>query len=292
MKRLKIITFIMIMLFASVCSGCSKRSFFYLDEMIAETEQHQYFSSGGKFYIHYETDYTKDPKLYYVDSPCYNSYDEIIAILTKNEASDETREFLQRRFGDENGDIPVFDTDNMYQVSHPDFEFFKICFFNDAANSYEIILKNHQYRFTKALRVAVFGDTESYEQSFEKDTGYSNHSKTVVSDLPERNANVYFYDSNIKDSTGGGELGIIGEHIEYKEIHYTLTSNDGRVMYVIEQYISTGSTFDTVPDNVIIHVADNGIRYRISTEWQYDTLPTEEWLLSFGMEQYIPENAK
>ena len=83
MRKNTIILFIIIITVSLVFGGCSKT--------ISETEQHSYFSKGGKFYIHYEQDYTKDPQLHYVESPVYDSYDEIIDVLTQNIATDETR---------------------------------------------------------------------------------------------------------------------------------------------------------------------------------------------------------
>ena len=282
MRKNTIILFIIIITVSLVFGGCTKT--------ISETEQHSYFSKGGKFYIHYEKDYTKDPQLYYVESPVYDSYDEIIAVLTQNIATDETREYLQRRFGDKNGDICVFDVNNMYRATHPDFDFFKIAFNNRTQSSYDVILKNRQVSITQALRVTVFGSEENYQQLFEKDIVYSEHSKTEVSELERENAKAYYYDSYVRDSIdlAGSNMGVISSFVKYKEIHYTLSPEDGREVYVIELYKNPTEEAAELPKSVTAYVKDNGTYYRIFTEWVYNEPPTEEWLLSFGIEPYVP----
>ena len=284
MRKNRFILFIVITAISLAFGGCS--------ESISETDQHRYFSKGGKFYIHYEQDYTEDPQLYYVESPVYDSYDEMIAVLTENIATDETREYLQRRYGDKNGNIRVFDADGMKQATHPDFEFFKLSFNNKVAGSYDIILKHRLDSITQALRVTVFPDADIYDEHFEEDTAYYvTHEKTESAELPEKNAKEYYFDSLVRDSRYSSSLGCtLREHSEYKALHYSLSASEDKSIYVIENYEKEKGVFGDMPTDIIVYVKEGDVCYRISTEWVYDEPPTEEWLLSFGMEPYVPED--
>ena len=56
---------------------------------------------------------------------------------------------------------------------------------------------------------------------------------------------------------------------------------------------SDSALSETVPSSIEMYVVQGDVCYTISFNLQYfTTRPTEEWLLSFGMEPYVPEETE
>ena len=82
----------------------------------------------------------------------------------------------------------------------------------------------------------------------------------------------------------------------FVRVYYTLQRGE-QTYNVIEHYSYSSSEAhpevpkEDVPDSVTMWITGENLSSYIYI-YGFESRPTEEWLLSFGMEQYIPENAE
>lgn len=289
--------FLALLLFIVSLSGCdSEKNTEYpekttlpVDEMIAESETHQYFRSGDKYYLHYSKDYTSDDDDGYYYRAEFNSYENMILSLTEDLIDlehlrpDSARQGLQGLFADENGDIQVVNVNDLRWISASDYTFQRIELGENGGYTIELLRNGERNTY---LDVTVFWDKTSFDQAIsdELKTHYSDKLTDTVQ-TEDGKTELYITDFNR-----------FSDEFSYrKRICYNLDSEDGRRAYVIE---TRAGVFEEGKDELeyskdaranVVFLEDDGEYYKIYVGWRNEYPDFEEWLFSLKFEQYDPE---
>ncbi|MBO5402062.1 MAG: hypothetical protein J6A85_02690 [Clostridia bacterium] len=285
-----------LLLFTVSLSGCdSEKSTEYpektllpVDKMIAESETHQYFRSGDKYYLHYSKDYTSDDEVYYSLAQ-FDSYENMILCLTEDLINiehlrpDSVRKSLQGLFGDENGDIQVVNVNDLRWISASDYTFYSIKLGENGGYTIELLRNGERNVY---LDVTVFCDKTSFDQAISDELKiHSSDKLTDTVQTDDGKTEIYITDFDK----------FTDEFRYRKRTCYNLDSEDGRRAYVIE---TRAGVFEEGKDELeyskdartnVVFLEDSGEYYKIYVGWRNEYPDFEEWLFSLKFEQYDSE---
>ncbi len=238
---------------------------------------------NGSFYltIHGPSVTGSGAGVFYRDYPAcfkFSSVSEMSGALET--LSDETLLAIKRFFPrDEQGRFLVCDFAQLYSPVLP----------NELQIKNEIIWRGPIYDFPVSVHkenTAYFGviTPAVYRYRIEKHRSFTEeedislvaHEKEL-----ERDADVYTY-----------MLQEMPSNYFEKRVQYTLLQDEKTVL-VVETYISQDGIegFSNTPTTIFLLGEECGSCYQISLPWLGPERPTEEWLLSFGLEPFVPEDA-
>lgn len=271
----KTICLVLVLAFA-LLTGCKDTdetsvdiSSLHVDVTLAETDTHVVFRSGEDYYLRFK--FKDIPGTGYVDLEFLSVEDLRKHILEGDFAHYKMRSL--QRFADDAGNIKIFNVNNMHQPKCPDtFKLKKVIW--HGLTYYLCILVDEQVNLPVQY--------DFYEGSFEQvyspiEESYANLGDSyTVTQLDYKNAVEYRSDVD-------------------KYICYDIRDGD-RIIKVEEFYWLTDrfgyQASETMPCDITMWVSENGVTYAISFEHLYSYFtehPGEEWLLSFGMEPFVPE---
>jgi len=300
MKKARFLSALLALVFlANMLSGCdSEKANQYtakttlpIDEMIAESETHQYFRSGDKYYLHYSEDFTAgDDDSYYLYG--FDTYEELVLCLTEDFNDERThraqymRACLQSLYGDKNGDIQVLNVNDLYRISHPDYTFTSIDL--EPKGGYTVRL-NRKEETNSRLNITVYHDKTQYDEAMTDALNFNKSSIKLTDTVQSDDGSVTeFYTTQFDKYT---------DIFSYsKMICYDLKSNDGKSAHVIETHagvLDEETNSLVYSENVgghTVFVEDNGLYYKVYVGWKDRGIPFEEWIFTINMEPYFSSN--
>ncbi|MBO7216852.1 MAG: hypothetical protein J6V84_07660 [Clostridia bacterium] len=243
-----------------------------VDKVVAETDGHILFYSGEDCYLKFF-----DPG--YEPYGCGSSYitfeslDDFRTRLLEGDFS-ETEKWDLQLDCDEFGNIKIFDFENMYQLaSREQLSLSVVSWFG--APSYICKYKKENSALCVFLN---YYESEEYEEE------YNEHYVDFFSDLNEK------YTVSKGDNPNKTEY----RSDDDMYISYDIEDN-GRTIKVKEYYWLDNDVgypnSDTVPYYIYMYITEGEMNYVIAIEevsYSFTEHPGEEWLLSFGMEPYVP----
>lgn len=279
MKTTKRIICIFLALTFALLVGCKDNSL-PVDEVIAKTDEHRVFRSGDNVYF----EFLKDP-----DSESPNILGHPSAGIKFSSLTEMRRRILENDFnyfekvdiikGLANGETlrPMFDVEALYTPICPEgFRFDSLCW--PGSPRYVFCFVNEAE--DQPLRVYfTYYEDDYYEEAYTREC-------------------VEFFDSSndkyVKNELNEMTTEYLNDNTRY--LLYIIEDNE-RTIQVKEKYLlsseSDSALSETVPSSIEMYVVQGDVCYTISFNLQYfTTRPTEEWLLSFGMEPYVPEEAE
>lgn len=287
MKTTKRIICIFLALTFALLVGCKDNSLsavsLPVDRVVAETDTHRVFYLNEKCYIEFfeDLDYQNDSPIMASSSPAYvtvQNAGELVDKILKNDFTLEQKRMIYRATTDENGKIDrcIFDIEKMYQP----------VFFDEAKVERLIWTGFPSYfyiiRYADGFRVNItYYEKDYYTEIYQRDVTdeiaelEADPDEYAVTQLEGRNAVEYRSDMDMY-------------------ICYDIEDN-GRNITVLERYWLDNDlgypNSDTVPFYIYMYVTEDDVNYKISMDdiYKYFTEhPGEEWLLSFGVEPYVP----
>ena len=275
MKTTKRIICIFLALTFALLVGCKDNSL-PVDKVVAETSEHRVFRSGDNVYF----EFLKEPVLEgsnLLGHPSvginFNSLDEMKKRILENDFDYYEKNDIMKGLADGEKLRPIFDIEKLYQPICPE-EF-----------SFKSLVWTGSPRYT----FCFVNDSESepllvYFTYYEDDYYEEVYARECVERFDNSN------DKYIKNEINETTTEYLNDDTRY--LFYTIEDN-GRTVQVKEKYLlsseSDSASSETVPSAIEMYVAQGDICYTISFNSQsFTTRPTEEWLLSFGMEPYVP----
>ena len=261
--------------------GCKDNSL-PVDRVVAETDTHRVFYSNEKCYIEFfeKLDYENDSPIMASSSPAYvtvQNAGELVNKILENDFTFAQKQMIYRATTDENGKIDrcIFDIEKMYQPVFPE-------------NSEFQQLAWDGYRYTYTVRYA--DSFPVYFEVFEKDDYAEFYQRYVTDEIsgfeskPDKYTITQLDDGNAVEYRGDRRKCII----------YNVEEGEKQITVKEEYHIS--ESFDdivseTVPYSITMYITEGDANYCISIQDPYKHFaehPGEEWLLSFGMEPYVP----
>lgn len=258
-----------------ILSGCNDTSL-PVDEVITEGETYDIVRSKEDFYILPHSKITEDDaESCEVAGVYFKSLEVLRTAMLENQLTKKQLNKIRRQNAlKDNEPIKIFDINNMYQQKLlNDFTVDEVRWFGDY---YSIHLDLTEDEFAKRVYFEMLPldkFTEILNDEFITLEEWTDTS-AEASQLSDRNATQYIFDGR-------------------KHLHYTLTDST-RVVRVAEKYFiysphHTITVSDTVPKRIFLYITEGDLNYRITISG-ITSRPTEEWLLSFGMEPYVPED--
>lgn len=240
-----------------------------------KSRDYDIINKGGKCYISFrpveETEAESNKGDAYVSAviigPTFSSVVEMKNDIENNNLSEQELYTIRTHYA-KDGLWEICDLDNLYDARLPGETSIK-----------QIALRGKSYSFTLENYIAASCfinclDEADYNKAFEEEyLGFPNEHEEVIweEQTEDRNATIKYFRT---------EAGV------FKRLEYTL-QQDGRMLYVIEEYILsfyTGSkpTSDTIPRTVTVYGEENGGYYKV---WVLEPVerPSVEWITSFGL---------
>ena len=263
--------------------GCKDNSL-PVDRVVAETDTHRVFYSNEKCYIEFFEDLKysgKSDLLSIKKAPAVKvqNADELCKKIVENDFTFEEKQMIYYATTDEIGDLDrcIFDIEKMYQPVLPE-------------NTYLQHLVWHGLPYY--LYVARYAESFLvYVSCYEKNYYSEVYKSEITDEIAEFEASDSYTVAQLKDNNA----------VEYrskndKYVIYDI-EKDGKKITVKEEYhisdIYIDIVSETVPYNIDMYVTEGDLCYKVGVAECYrffDEHPGEEWLVSFGMEPYVPEN--
>ncbi len=281
MKTTKRIICIFLALTFALLVGCKDNSL-PVDRVVAETDTHRVFYSNEKCYIEFFEDlkYSGKSNLLSIEEVTavkVQNADELCKKIVENDFTFEEKRMIYYATTDENGDLErcVFDIEKMYQPVFPENTELK-----------HLVWHGLPYYLYVARYAESFLVYVSY---YEKDYYSEVYKREITDEIAKLEASDSYTVTQVKDKNA----------IEYRSdtdmyICYDIEDN-GRNITVLERYWLDNDlgypNSDTVPFYIYMYVTEDDVNYEISMDDIYKYFnehPGEEWLLSFGMEPYVP----
>ena len=262
--------------------GCKDNSL-PVDRVVAETDTHRVFYSNEKCYIEFfeKLDCENDSPIMASSSPAYvtvQNAGELVNKILENDFTFAQKQMIYRATTDENGKIDrcIFDIEKMYQPVFPEnTELQKLMW--DGLPYYFYIAE-----YAESFRVQV--------TCYEKDYYSEVYKRDITDEIAELEADPDEY--AVTQLEGRNAVEYRSDKDMY--ICYDI-ENNGRNITVLERYWLDNylgyPNSDTVPFYIYMYVTEDDVNYKISMDdiHKYFTEhPGEEWLLSFGVEPYVP----
>lgn len=279
MKR-KIVCIILVFVFLFL-TGCKDNSL-PVDRIVAETDEHRVFYSGDKCYIEFFEEYKKgnNPLLtleayHFIE---VQSVNELRKKILENDFTLEDKYTIQRATTDEEGLLSecIFDIENMYEPVFPDKSVFRQITWGGWPK-YTCVA-----RYADSFLVYItYYETDYFAETYKREitdkiAKLSELDSYTVTQLDYRDAVEYRSD--------------ISKYVFYNmEVDGRKTTVEEHY-YLVEGYGTVVS--ETVPYSIFMYVTDGDAHYSVAIDdpCKYFTEhPGEEWLLSFGMEPFVPE---
>lgn len=281
MKTTKRIICIFLALTFALLVGCKDNSL-PVDKVVAETDTHRVFYSNEKCYIEFfeDLDYQNDSPIMASSSPAYvtvQNAGELVDKILKNDFTFEQKLMIYRATTDENGEIDrcIFDIEKMYQPVFPEnTELQKLMW--DGLPYYFYIAE-----YAESFRVQV--------TCYEKDYYSEVYKRDITDEIAEFEASDSYTVTQLKDKNAVEYRGKSRKYVIYD------IEKDGKSITVEEEYhisdIYGDVVSETVPYSIDVYVTEGDLCYNVYVAdcyFLFDEHPGEEWLLSFGMEPYVP----
>ncbi|MBR4852023.1 MAG: hypothetical protein IKV01_00310 [Clostridia bacterium] len=277
MKTTKRIICIFLALTFALLVGCKDNSLsavsLPVDKVVAETDGHILFYSGEDCYLKF-FDPGHEPYGCGSAGITFESLDDFRTRLLEGDFSETEKWELQLNKCDESGNMKIFDFENMYQLaSREQLSLSVVTWFGTP--SYICKYKKEN----SALRVFfTYYESKEYEEKYNEryvDFFASLNEKYTVSKGDNPNKTEYRSD---RDMYICYDIEDNGRTIKAKEFYWIDNihgyPNSDTVPYYIHMYITEGET------NYVISIEE--------VSYSFTEHPGEEWLLSFGMEPYVP----
>lgn len=278
-KRIMYCVLLSVFVLALLC-GCSSEEEMVIDEVIADGETYRVVRSGEDYYIipHEQytgsTDYEDFYKTASIKGSLY-AYDSVYPLIedileNKIDFSDIQFQRWRNRL-ENNAPLKIFDIKNVYKPVFPAEHNITTVAWYGADYSYNATLTDDTAKHVSI----VIHCPESFTQKVDAFYAYYRNifeEGFTETETEDRNATIY---------RGEKEMYIL----------YTLTAAE-KTAQVVERYriADEGSLHvsDTVPQEVNMFVTEGDLYYGVGVSG-IDRRPSEEWLLSFGIEKDTPE---
>lgn len=281
MKTIKRIICIFLALIFALLAGCKDNSL-PVDRVVAETDTHRVFYSNEKCYIEFfeDLDYQNDsPIMASVRAPSVDvqNAEELVDKILKNDFTFAQKRMIYRATTDENGKIDrcIFDIEKMYQPVFSDEAKVEKLIWTGFPSYFYII------RYADGFRVNItYYEKDYYTEIYQRD---------VTDEIAELEASDSYTVTQLNDKNAVEYRGKSRKFVIYD------IEKDGKNITVKEEYhisdIYGDVVSETVPCNIDVYVTEDNLCYKVRVTDCYrlfDEHPGEEWLLSFGMEPYVP----
>ncbi len=275
MKTTKQMICIFLALTFALLVGCKDNSL-PVDEVIAESELYDVVRSDMDYYILNHNEQKDNDSSIGEAGVKFKSINDMRTAILENKitASDiQNIRSINHLKADE--PIKLFDLNKMYCPSSP-----YIIEYDKAVWYGPYYIVKFIATDEKGDKLSGSGGTDTqaeFEQAYNKrfvEDLEALGDKYVVTQLTDRNATEYRSDYD-------------------RYVVYTIEES-GRKISVMERYNFAGAHDDfseEVPWIVYVHVEANGLYYSYGFI-DFSTRPTKEWLLSFGMKPYVPEETE
>ena len=284
MKTTKRIFCIFLALLFALLVGCKDNSL-PVDRVVAETDTHRVFYSNGKCYIEFFEDlkYSGKSNLLSIEEVTtvkVQNADELCKKIVENDFTFKEKQMIYYATTDENGNLErcIFDIEKMYQPVFPE-------------NTELIHLVWHGLPYY--LYVARYAESFLvYVSCYEKDYYSEVYKREITDEIAKLETSDSYTVTQLKDKNAVEYRSDINKYVIYD------IEKDGKDITVKEEYhisdIYIDVVSETVPYNINIYVTEGDLCYNVCVAdcyFLFDEHPGEEWLLSFGMEPYVPEEA-
>lgn len=282
MKKARFLSALLALVFTALSfSGCHQPTL-DADEIIAKTDSHVVYRSGDFCYMEFFEDYTEhyDPLCQMTFDKEYESLEHLRKTILENKFSEYDIGLMQYHCDD--GVVRIFDIDKMSAPLYPE-DVYEDSLWWSSSHYYFDLKSKDKNAYIRMFFVAN-GNADNMrpntEQELKEDLlGEDEAFITPVFDSVESRQ----YQRESSESVG------------YSSIYVFYTVTDGSRTVEVEEIhrIAEGENYtsDHTPDCITLFISENGAYCKVVIE-NLSSRPTEEWLLSFGMEQYIPENAE
>lgn len=251
------------------------------DEIIAETDNHIVYRVGDLYYIEFFNELTGE----FNDissrdrSIPFNSVSELREFILENKFDPTQQKDFEDR--SENGAIEIINVEHLWVPVYPDDV--KLVESHWFTRWYAFVFESSCARYINHVFYANSEEPATDEEEISAKAELANG--TVETLLPTTESRQYVR-SYVSRLDGKTEI--------YVYVYYTLADGKTTVCESYE-YHDVESDFEIpkngIPRAVYIICKDENI-VCTKTFHSFTSRPTEEWLLSFGMEPYVPEEAE
>ncbi|MBO5403229.1 MAG: hypothetical protein J6A85_08680 [Clostridia bacterium] len=271
-------TFVCLLLVLFCLSSCSHAS----DNEIIDNDNYTIATEDDICYLHLKKNFSdaysyENMAPYVMHDLSFKSISELYSKIKNNGFTEYQLAHIQKVFThDESGRVIVCDINKLFVPALPEQGSVGKVYWGGADYSYSLQFSDNVHGFF------ICSVSEIFNQRYQ--TGYVDYIDNSLFTLGEtktvsdRNATEYYY------TTSQGSL---------KAIQYTLESGNKKIFvcekYALELNHDLGDVSDTVPYQIDLFIFDENNTCEILL-YDFTSRPTEEWLLSFGMEPYVPED--
>lgn len=278
MRKTLVLLFFSLVLIVSCFSSC-ERSSLKADSIISRTDNHIVYRSGDFCYMEFFEDYTE----YYVPmcqmtfDKQYESLEHLRKTILENKFSEYDIGLMQYHCDD--GVVRIFDIDKMSAPLYPE-DVYEDSLWWSSSHYYFDLKAKDKNAYIRMFFVAN-GDADNMrpdtEQELKEDM------------LGEDEAFI----TPVFDSVESRQYQrVSSESVGYSSIYVFYTVTDGSRTVEVEEIhrIAEGENYtsDHTPDSITLFISENSTCCKVVVE-NLSSRPTEEWLLSFGMEPFVPE---
>ena len=205
-----------------------------------------------------------------------DTIDELYIKIISNTFTKSELSYMQRYFEkDENGRIFICNPNNLLVPLLPQQAEAKKVYLNGGGYYFSLSFSDITYGYFSVPTEEVF--IRNYEENYENFLDNQLLTLVKTKSVAERNATEYYYTTDVA---------------ELKKVQYTLKSGNKKICvdetYVLKLDNNAFAVSDTVPNQINLYIYENDEVAEVLL-YDFTSRPTEEWLLSFGMEPYVPE---
>ncbi len=283
MKKARFISALLALLFVTLSfAGCYQPTL-DADEIIARTDKHIVYRVGNLYYMEFFHDFSKGYSYLSCQDKSveFESLSDMRSTILEDGFSDFTRWYMWHT--DKDGIIEITDTEHLWQPVYPE---------DVSVESLKWFKFNYDFELTSSkdenIKIVVTVCTN--------DTTPSDTAEAAENKGATRDDSLKVPLMNVENSKQYIERFDILTYDAFVRVYYTL--QQGELTYNVIEYYSYSSSeahpevpAEDVPGSVAMWITGENLAAYISISG-FETRPTEEWLLSFGMEPYLCEDGK
>ncbi|MBQ3599387.1 MAG: hypothetical protein II987_08980 [Clostridia bacterium] len=280
MKKARFISALLALLFVTLSfAGCYQPTL-DADEIIAKTDKHIVYRVGNLYYMEFFHDFSKGYSYLSCQDQSveFESLSDMRSTILEDGFSDFTRWYMWHT--DKDGIIEITDTEHLWQPVYPE---------DVSVESLKWFKFNYDFELTSSkdenIKIEVTVCTN--------DTTPSDTAEAFEAKGATRDDSLKVPLMNVENSKQYIERFDVLTYDAFVRVYYTLQR--GELTYNVIEYYSYSSSeahpevpAEDVPGSVAMWITGENLAAYISISG-FETRPTEEWLLSFGMEPYVSD---
>lgn len=271
-------TFVCLLLVLFCLSSCTHTS----NNVIIDNDNYTIATEDDMCYLSWKKDFSdaysgKNTELSVMHDLSFKSISELYSKIKNNCFTEYELSHIQKVFThDETGRVRVCNISKLVVPILPEQVSTGTVYWGGETYAYSLDFPDNVHGYFICLKSEAF--TQRYKMEYIDYIDNPLFTLKETKTVSDRNATEYYY------TTSQGRL---------KAIQYTLESGNKKIFvcekYALELNHDLGDVSDTVPYQINLFVFDENNTCEILL-YDFTSRPTEEWLLSFGMEPYVPED--